>query len=132
MHAYDYRCNNCQKRFTLTYKTYTDYDAATPFCPECGSEKLSRLITKIAIKSPSHDYASMEPDNMLSVLESGDSRQVGEMFKQVMNEAPADDVDSEMHEVTDRLLKGESMDRIAQDMEARDQSGTSSGDGGEA
>jgi putative FmdB family regulatory protein len=114
MPSYDYRCKNCGNKFTLSYKTYQDYDAAERTCPQCGSAELSRLITRVAIQRPSRDFSSMSPDQMLSVLESGDSRQVGEMFQQVGGSDPS--LGAEYHEATQRLLQGESMESVERDL----------------
>jgi putative FmdB family regulatory protein len=114
MHSYDFRCKSCRRRFTLTFKTYADYDAAQPACPHCGSSELSRLIGRVAIKAPSRDYGNMSSDDMLSVFESGDSRAVGEMFQQVGAESP--DMGAEYHEATQRLLRGESLEKVERDL----------------
>lgn len=123
MPSYDYRCKNCGREFTLFYKTYKDYDAATHTCPHCGSVDLSRLIRRVAIQKPSRDFAKMSSDDMLSVLESGNSRQVGEMFRQVAGDAP-EAADPQFQEATERMLKGESLDSIEKDMGGSDSSGS--------
>ena len=117
MPAYDYRCDNCVNRFSLFYKTYGDYDAATPACPDCESEALSRLITSVSIQAPTRDYTRMGANEMLSVFESGDSRQVGEMFKQVGGSDPG--LGKEYHDATQSLLKGKSMDKVEKDLSAK-------------
>lgn len=114
MPAYDYRCKACGREFTLSYKSYQDYDEAARACPNCGSADLSRLIKRVAIQSPARDFSSLSSGEMLSVLESGDSRQVGEMFRQVGGDAP--DLGPDFHEATERLLKGESIDQVEADL----------------
>ena len=88
MHHYDYRCESCSQRFTLSYRTYADFDAAEPICPVCGATELSRLISQVAIPKADRDYNKMSSGEMLSVLESGDEGQVENMFKQVGAEPP--------------------------------------------
>ena len=83
MPQYDFRCDACQLRFSLRYRSYDEFDAATHACLECGSTELSRLITGVALQKPGRDYAKMSSGEMLSVLESGDQQQANEMFKQV-------------------------------------------------
>lgn len=116
MHSYDFRCNACQQRFTLHYKSYADYDTASPVCPECGSADLSRIITEVAIKRPKaqRDYRDMSGGELNAAIHSPDSRQVGEVFHQMADNEP--DVTPEFQEVTKRLLKGESMDRIEREV----------------
>jgi putative FmdB family regulatory protein len=125
MHSYDYRCKTCQHRFTLTYKTYQAYDAATPECPNCGSANLSRLIQRIAIQKPGRDFTRMSSNEMLGVLESGDSRQVGEMFQQIGGASP--ELGVPYHEATQKLLAGQKMDKVEQDLRESTASGTPSG-----
>jgi putative FmdB family regulatory protein len=114
MPTYDYRCQDCGTRFSLFYKTYADYDEAVPQCPECKSSALSRLITSVRFSKPSRDYSSMSSEEMLSVLDSGDSRQVGEMFQQIGGTSP--EMGKDFHEATEQLLRGESMDKVEKNL----------------
>jgi putative FmdB family regulatory protein len=115
MPNYDYKCQSCGNRFSLFYKTYTDYDSAHKICPNCQSDHLSRLITRVAIQQPTRDYGKMNSNQMLSVLQSGDSRQVGEMFNQIGGADPR--LGAEYHETTQRLLKGESVEKVERDLQ---------------
>ncbi|MCU0513833.1 MAG: zinc ribbon domain-containing protein [Anaerolineae bacterium] len=112
MALYDFRCRVCSTEFTLMYKTIRAYEAAVRACPACGSADLARVIKRVAVQSPARDYSRLSPGEMLSVLDSGDSRQVGQMFEQVGASSPAAGV--EFHEATQRLLRGESMDKVEQ------------------
>lgn len=114
MPSYDYRCNQCGQRIVLTYRTYKDYDEATHTCPHCGSTDLTRLIGRVTVARASQNYASMSSDQMLSVLEGGDSREIGQLFQQVGAGVPASD--GEYHEVTNRLLQGEQPASIEADL----------------
>jgi len=126
MPSYDYRCENCGRRVSLFYKSYKDYDAATKTCPHCGSARLTRLISRVAIAKPGRDYSAMSSNEMLSVLEGGDSREVGRMMQQVgQDEAAGDPM---FHEVTERLVKGESPEHIERDLAASEGSSAGGGD----
>ena len=83
MPAYDFRCDACQHQFSLTFKTYAAADEAAPHCPACDSAAVTRLISQVAIPRSQRDYGKLSSTEMLSVLESGDKRQVDEMFQQV-------------------------------------------------
>lgn len=128
MHQYDYRCKECGQRFTLTYSSYADYDAATPQCTTCGSTRLSRLIQQVAIQRPAHDYTRMSSGEMLNVLDSGDSRQVGEMFQQIGGTSP--ELGVPYHEATQRLLQGEKMEKVERDLRAQESSSGGAATGG--
>jgi putative FmdB family regulatory protein len=114
MPDYDYRCKSCGRRFTLFYKSYAEYDAAAPRCPHCEAADPTRIISRVAIQKPGRDYSRLSSDEMLSVLETGDSRQVGEMFDQVGGGDPA--LGAEYHEATQKLLKGESIEKVEKDL----------------
>ena len=90
MPQYDFRCDACARRFSLSFKTYESYDSASPRCPECDSAKLTRLISRVAIANSNRNYRSMSSQEMLSVLESGETKRVDEMFRQVSGGERAD------------------------------------------
>ncbi len=114
MPQYDYKCKDCGYRFGLFYKTYAAYDADTRTCPNCESESLARVISSVTVKTPSRDYTRMSSGEMLSVLESGNSRQVGEMFNQIGGTDPR--MGKQMQETTERLLKGDKKESVERDL----------------
>ena len=83
MPEYDFRCKSCKQRFSLTYRTYAAYDAAIPSCTACGAESVSRVINRVSFAKADRDYSSLSANEMLSVLEGGDEKQVDKMFRQV-------------------------------------------------
>lgn len=90
MPVYEFRCKDCGTEFSLFYKSTSDYASAEPACTHCNSTALSRLIRRVNVASPSHDYANMSSTDMLKVLESGDEKQVEDMYRQVSGTHPAD------------------------------------------
>lgn len=118
MHAYDFRCKNCHTEFTLHYKSFKAYDEAAPQCSKCQSTDLARVINRINVTSPSRDYTTMDTNDMLGVFESGDSREVGKMFDQIGGTSP--ELGAQYHEVTQRLLKGENMDKVEKSLQQRE------------
>lgn len=90
MPVYEFRCKDCGAEFSLFYKTTSEYAGAEPACTRCNSTSLARLIRKVTVASPSHDYANMSSNDMLKVLESGDQKQVEDMYRQVGGTHPAD------------------------------------------
>lgn len=116
MPVYEYRCNSCQRKVSLFYKSYRDYDAAegARACPNCGATQLTRLISRVAIARPGRDYSTMSSDEMLNVLEGGDSREVGQMMHQLGQDQVASD--PAFAEATERLMKGENPARIEADL----------------
>lgn len=117
MPQYDFRCKACQHEFAHFYKTTSDYAKASIFCPRCAHEQVSRVIRRVAIQAPTRDFSRMNANEMLGVFESGDSRQVGQMFEQVSGSHPA--MAQDYHETAQRLLRGESMDAVEQGLQAK-------------
>jgi putative FmdB family regulatory protein len=118
MPSYDFRCKQCGVEFSLFYKTYAAYDEATRACPQCSSQELARVIRRVNVQAASQDYSRMGVGDMLSVFESGDSKQVGKMFDQIGGTNPA--LAQPYHEATKRLLGGESLDTVERSLQQRD------------
>ncbi|MBK8139102.1 MAG: hypothetical protein IPK52_25340 [Chloroflexi bacterium] len=120
MHQYDFRCKACQHHFSIHARTYAEYDSMSPACPNCGSTLLARLINKVAIQKPSRDFTRLSSGEMLNVFESGDSKQVGQMFQQFGDEfggaSPQQAVP--YHDAAQKLLRGESMEKVERDLAA--------------
>ncbi|MDE2818795.1 MAG: zinc ribbon domain-containing protein [Chloroflexota bacterium] len=89
MPQYDFRCDSCGRSFSLSFKTYAAYDAAEPRCAVCGAGEVSRVINRVSIAKVERNYSGMSANEMLSVLEGGDEKQVDAMFRQVGESAPA-------------------------------------------
>ena len=83
MPQYDFRCEACGRRFALHYQSVAAYANAKPVCPDCESADLARVISGVSIPQTGRDYRKMDSGEMLSVLESGEKKQVDEMFRQV-------------------------------------------------
>lgn len=131
MPAYEYRCNSCKRKVSLFYKSYKDYDAANAnghVCPNCGSTDLTRIIGRVAVQRPGRNYSNMSSDEMLSVLEGGDSREVGRMMHQLGQDEAMDD--PMMQEVAGRLMKGDDPEHIERDLEAQGIDFSDDGGGG--
>lgn len=88
MPQYEFRCNSCQVRFDVSYKTFEDYERASILCIDCGAADVTRVITRVAIGKSNREYSKMSSQEMLSVLESGDQRQVERLFRQVGETSP--------------------------------------------
>ena len=51
MPTYSYRCEECQKTFSLQM-TIADHDKAKVKCPECGSRKVRQHYGAFSVKTP--------------------------------------------------------------------------------
>ena len=126
MPSYDYRCNACRRRVTLTYKTYAEYDHATPVCSRCGSPNLTRVIGRVAIaKSESSRFADMDSDDSaLDDLADADPATLGRYMRRMSAET-GEDLGEEFNEVVERLEHGEDPESIESSMGLPDEGGMS-------
>lgn len=116
MPIYDFRCNSCQRKAILSYKTYAAYDEATHTCPHCQATDLTRLISRVAIarSEDSRMEALADPSNF-GDLDSDDPRAMGHMMRK-MGEEMGEELGSEFGEVVERLESGENPDSIEASM----------------
>ncbi len=115
MPAYDYRCNDCKRRVVLKYKTYAEYDQATPTCPRCHGTNLTRLISRVAIgRSDESRFDSMD-DAALDDLADADPATMGRYLRR-MGQETGEDLGDEFNEVVSRLEKGENPEDIEASM----------------
>lgn len=122
MPVYEYRCDDCGRKVTLRYKTYADYDNATHKCTHCGSENLTRLISRVAIGRPSLVSRLMADDGGDdAALESAfdglddDPRVLGRMLREMRDET-GEDIGPEFDEVVTRLERGDDPEAIEASM----------------
>lgn len=115
MPIYEYRCQACGKlaRFTLSY---TEYDRAQLSCPHCGSERLRRRISRVALgKSEDTRLDSLVDDPSLAALDEEDPRALGRFMRKMSSEL-GEEMGAEFNEVVERLEKGESPESIEQSL----------------
>src|SRR5579859_3655160 len=112
MPSYDYRCNDCKRRVVLKYKTYADYDAAIPTCPNCKGTNLTRLISRVAIaRSESSLMSNLEDESAMDDLANADPATLGRYMRR-MSEETGEDLGDEFNEVVHRLERGEDPESI--------------------
>jgi len=46
---YEYRCNDCGRRVTLFWRSFSEVEESPPRCSFCGGEDLTRLISRVAV-----------------------------------------------------------------------------------
>lgn len=110
MPDYEYRCMDCQRRFTI-FMTYQEYGTRAVSCPRCNSERVSRKIGRIrfARSEESRLENLADPSNLDGLDE--DPRALGRMMRSMSSEM-GEEMGPEFDEVVDRLEKGQSPDEI--------------------
>lgn len=95
----------------LTY-SFSEYDEATPVCPHCDSEALSRRIGRVALgRSEDAQMDSMLDESALAGLDEEDPQALGRFMRKMSREM-GEDLGDEFEEVVDRLEKGQSPEEI--------------------
>lgn len=113
MPLYEYRCLNCQRRVTLL-RSFSD--SSEPRCPECESEDLTRLISRVAVlRSEESRLESLADPSGLSDLDESDPRSVARWMRK-MGEETGEDMGPEFNEMVGRLESGESPEDVERSM----------------
>jgi putative FmdB family regulatory protein len=110
MPIYQYRCQNCKKRFEV-FLSFKEYGEKSVQCPHCTSEKIQRRIGRIRVaKSEESRMDALTDPSGLEGLEN-DPRALGKMMRKMGNEM-GEEVGPEFDEVVDRLEAGQSPEDI--------------------
>ncbi len=117
MPVYEFRCNDCGRKVTLTYKTYADYDAAIPACTHCESADLTRLISRVRFKRASSvsnllsGAMGSDDPGAQDALDDADPRMLGRVLREMRDETD-EDPGPEFDEIVTRLERGDDPDAI--------------------
>jgi putative FmdB family regulatory protein len=115
MPIYEYRCGNCQQRVGI-FQTYAEYGKKKVACPNCGSKKLARLISRVRVaKSEDARLESMADPSNFGDLDENDPKSMAKFMKKMGSEM-GEDLGPEFGEVVDRLEAGEDPEAIEQSM----------------
>jgi hypothetical protein len=96
--------------------TFAEYDEKQPICPNCDSDELQRLISRVALaKSEDARMDSLMDDSALAGLDEEDPKALGRFMRKMSHEM-GEDMGDEFEEVVDRLEKGESPESIEESM----------------
>ncbi len=131
MPIYEYHCLDCRKRVSVFFRTFSAASDEAARCPRCNGANLRRLVSRVAVlKSEESRIENMADDSFMAGLENEDPRALAS-FMRKMSDEMGEPMDSEMHEVVERLERGESPDAIEQSMPelAADAGGAEAGAG---
>jgi putative FmdB family regulatory protein len=129
MPTYDYRCLNCNRRFSI-FMTYSEYGQKAILCPHCASQQVQRRIGRVRVaRSEESRLENLADPSNLEGLED-DPRSLGRMMRQMSGEM-GEDLGPEFDEVIDRLESGQSPEEIEEALPDIGQEGSGfAGDGG--
>ena len=112
MPIYEYRCQNCKRRVSVLLRSFAEADRATPECPHCHSQDLSRLVSRVAVlHSEESRLEDLADPSSLAGLDEDDPKSIGRWMRQMSGEL-GEDMGPEFDEVVDRLESGQSPEDI--------------------
>ena len=116
MPIYEYRCHNCGRKVSIFWPTFSSINEETPRCPRCGSENLTRLISRVAVvRSEEARLEALADPSNLAGLDENDPRSIARWMKRMSAEI-GEDLGDEFNEVIDRLEAGQSPEEIEKEM----------------
>ncbi len=114
MPIYEYRCADCGRRTSLFIRSMSQ--DLQPVCRACGSENMSRLISRVSVvRSEESRLESLADPSNLAGLDEDDPRSLGRFMRQ-MSQEMGEDLGPEFDEVVDRLESGQSPEEIEESM----------------
>lgn len=116
MPIYEYRCQDCRRRVSNFWRTFSEAEEGTPVCPRCAGTDLTRLVSRVRIvrseESRLDDTADLSD---LPDFDEGDPQSLGRWMRKMSAEA-GEDLGPEFDEVVGRLEAGESPEEIEKSM----------------
>lgn len=112
MPIYEYYCLDCRQRVSVFFRTVSAASSETPQCPECHSENLHRLMSRVRVlRSEESRIEDLADPALMAGLEQEDPRALAGFMRRMSDEM-GEPMDEEMNEVVDRLEAGEDPDAI--------------------
>lgn len=114
MPLYEYRCEECRRRFTLLIGMVAQPKRAA--CPRCGGKKLQKLVSRfVAARSEDDVLESAADPNAMG--DPDDPRQMADWMRRVSREMGED--------------LGDDFDELVEEAVREEESGTAGTDAGE-
>jgi putative FmdB family regulatory protein len=111
MPIYEYRCQDCRRRVSLFYRTYSDIPG-NPLCPRCGGAHLRRLISRVAVvRSEESRLDDMTDPSSLGDMDEDDPKSIARWMRKMSAET-GEEMPQEFEEVVDRLEAGQKPEDI--------------------
>lgn len=111
MPIYEYKCNGCNRVVSIFFRSFSVASGGT--CPECGSQDIQRLISKVAIvKTEAERLSALSEATRNGAINPGDHRTIDNWSRQ-MAEQLGGEVGGEMQGMLDRLEAGDAPPEMA-------------------
>jgi putative FmdB family regulatory protein len=101
---YEYRCHACRKRTSVFVRSMSA--SVRPRCEHCGSEKLSRLISRVAVGRPSGGELEGFDERMLADVDERDPRSMARFARRMRDEL-GEDMGPDFDEAIEQMEAGQ-------------------------
>lgn len=109
MPIYEYRCDDCSRRVSHYYQTFSAAAEAVPACTHCGSPRLSKLVSRVfQAKSDEDRLESLGDPSAFGDLDENDPRSMARWARR-MGQEMGEDLGDDWSEMVDRLEAGEDL-----------------------
>ena len=115
MPIYEYRCQDCRRRVSRFYRSFSDVQDQ-PTCPRCGGTRLVRVISRVSIvRSEESRLDDLADPSTLDGLDEEDPKSLARWMRKMSTEV-GEEMPAEFDEVIDRLESGQSPEEIEESM----------------
>ena len=116
MPIYEYHCQDCKRRVSIFWRTFTEAEEGTPACPRCGGANLTRLVSRVRlVRSEESRLDDLTDFGDLPDFDESDPRSLGRWMRKMSAEM-GEDLGPEFDEVVGRLEAGENPEEIEKTM----------------
>jgi len=120
MPIYEYKCDDCNRKVSLFFPSFSAADARTAAgenkCPQCQSTKLTKMMSKASLirATPSGDNGLLDPsEQIMDGLNEDDPREIARWARQMKDSMGPDlDMGPEFDQAIARIESGEDPDRV--------------------
>jgi putative FmdB family regulatory protein len=110
MPIYEYRCGACRRRVDLYYQSFSAAENAVPTCSHCGSQQLSRLVSRVAqLKSEDSRLEDLADPSSFGDFDENDPRSMARWARR-MGQELGEDAGEDFDEMVEQLEAGEMPD----------------------
>jgi len=104
MPIYEYRCQSCRKRTSVFVRSVSSN--VTVVCKHCGSSKVSRMMSRVAVLRSDGDMPAGLDESSLGDLNESDPRSMAKWIRKMSNDM-GEPLDAQMENDLDRMEAGE-------------------------
>ena len=116
MPIYEYRCQDCKRRVSIFWRTFSEAAEGASVCPRCGGANLARLISRVRfVRSEESRFDDLSDFSDFPDLDENDPRSLGRWMRKMSAEM-GEDLGPEFDEVVGRLEAGEDPEEIEKTM----------------